>query len=277
MIDTLKIGTLALGTTASGYLLDRLSGFGSPSVKVDIKERGSFHGADLGVHYYGRRVFGIELTIYGTSKTDYESKRLALETACDIYGGTTTLTILTKSGLELVSEAIATTEFDSPYEKGNMVFSSARLELTAPFPFLKGAIPQSKIVSVFAGGGFAIPYSIPMDMSAGTSVIDICSNAGNAVSFPIITLHGALEDPVLTNETTGDQMSFDYDLPNGSYITIDVYNRTILLNDTTNMRSYLTGDWITLAAGDNYIKLAATSFDGDGKAIFNYRDSYLGI
>jgi hypothetical protein len=277
MIQTLKIGNLTLGTLSSGYLFSSLAGFGCPSLKVDIKEKGSTHGADLGVHLYGRRVFEIELEILGTDKEDYETKRRALEQACDIYDGTTTLTILTKSGLELISTVIATAQFDLPYKKGAMVFSDARLELTAPYPFLRSKVIKNRIITMWSGGGFGIPFAIPMDMSAGASATHVLDNVGNAIGFPTIVLNGALEDPTIVNITTGEQMSFDYALTNGNYISIDVVNRVVLLNGVTNIRQYVSGDWISLIPGDNYVKLTATSFDSDGNAVFNFRDSYIGI
>ena len=71
MIKTIQIYNLTMGTLESGYIFGNLTGFGFPSLKVDIKERGSTHGADLGVKLYGRRVMGIELEIIGknTSRT----------------------------------------------------------------------------------------------------------------------------------------------------------------------------------------------------------------
>lgn len=277
MINTLKIGNLTIGTLSSGFLLGTLNGFGSPAVKVDVKERGNFHGANLGEHLYGRRIFGVDLEIVGRTAAEYETNRRALEAALDIYDGLVEMVITTKNGLVLKADVIATQEFDLPYVKGNMVFGDARLELTAPYPFLQGFNAKTRTINLWSGGGFEIPFEVPLDMSAGATVVDNVDNDGNAVAFPIITLNGALEDPVITNETTGEEFSLNYTLTNGNYITIDVYNRTILLNGVTNLREYFTGDWMKLVAGANYIKLTATSFDSSGNAAFSYRDSYLGV
>ncbi len=277
MIKTLKLGSLTMGTLSSGYIFNKLTGFGFPSVRVNVKDRGSMHGADLSSYLYGRRAFVVELTIIGTSKTDYETKRRALEEACDIYNGTTTLTIYTKSGMVLQSTVIVSDTVDMPYEKGTMIFSEARLEMTAPYPFIKGYSTESKMVSIWAGGGFAIPFEVPMDMSAGASVVDTVTNNGNAIAFPILILNGKLEDAVIINESTGDEMNIDYNLTNGNYIEIDTYNRTALLNGVTNVRQYLSGDWIKLVSGENNIKLSATSFDSAGNILVSWKDSYLGV
>lgn len=277
MIQTIKINNLTLGTLASGYIFSNFTGFAFPSVRVDIKDRGSFHGADLGSYLYGRRVLGIELEIIGEDKNDYELKRRALEKACDLRNGLIPLTINTKSGLVLQNSAIVSANIEMPYKKGNIIISEARIELTIPFPFFRGRTTKSETIWLWSGGGFGIPFEIPIYMSEGASVTSEIDNEGNTLAYPIITINGALENPVIVNDTTDQQMSLTYNLTNGNYITIDSYNRTVLLNGTTNIRQYIAGDWLYLATGSNSIRLSATSFDSDGNIVVSYKDTYLGI
>lgn len=277
MINTLQIGNLILGTLESGYLLGDSSGFASPSLKVDVKERGSSHGADLGKYFYGRRVFSVNLGIVGKNVTDYEDKRRALESVFDISAGLKRLTINTRSGISVYSDVIVTGELDLPYKKGSVVFSDARIELTAPFPFLMGVNEKVSIINVFSGGGFEAPFEVPLDISCGGDIITTLDNLGNTKSFPIITLYGELEDPTILNETNGDTFTLDYSIANGSNVKIDVYNRTVILNDTTNIREYFSGDWLTLESGINGLKLVATVYGENSKVFVNFRDCYLGI
>jgi hypothetical protein len=167
MIKTIQIYNLTMGTLESGYIFGNLTGFGFPSLKVDIKERGSTHGADLGVSLYGRRVMGIELEIIGKNTTDYETKRRALELACDITRGLQRIYITTRSGIEVICDAIVTGDFDLPYTKGQMIFSSVRLELTAPYPFFNSKNQKSSLISLWSGGGWGLPFELPLDMSCG--------------------------------------------------------------------------------------------------------------
>jgi len=277
MIQTIKIYNLTMGTLDSGYIFGNLTGFGFPSLKVDIKERGSTHGADLGVSLYGRRVMGIELEIIGKNTTDYETKRRALESACDITRGLQRVYITTRSGIDVICDAIVTGDFDLPYTKGQMIFSSVRLELTAPYPFFNSKDQKSSLISLWSGGGWGLPFELPLDMSCGGDVIANVVNDGNTKSYPIITLYGQLEDPILTNETNGEAFSLDYDIADASQVVIDTFNRTIILNGTTNLRQYFSGDWLSLDAGGNGIKLTATTYGYNALVLITYRDSYLGL
>ena len=277
MIKTIQIYNLTMGTLESGYIFGNLTGFGFPSLKVDIKERGSTHGADLGVKLYGRRVMGIELEIIGKNPADYETKRRALESACDITRGLQRVYITTRSGIKVICNAIVTGDFDLTYTKGQVVFSTARIELTAPYPFFMGEIQKSSLISLWSGGGWGLPFELPLDMSCGGDVITNVVNDGNTKSYPIITLYGQLEDATLTNETNGEAFSLDYDIADASQVVIDTFNRTIILNDTTNLRQYFSGDWMSLDAGSNGIKLTATTYGYNALVLITYRDSYLGL
>lgn len=277
MIKTIQIYNLTMGTLESGYIFGNLTGFGFPSLKVDIKERGSTHGADLGVSLYGRRVMGIELEIIGKNTTDYETKRRALELACDITRGLQRIYITTRSGIEVICDAIVTGDFDLPYTKGQMIFSSVRLELTAPYPFFNSKDQKSSLISLWSGGGWGLPFELPLDMSCGGDVVANVVNDGNTKSYPIITLYGQLEDATLTNETNGDTFSLDYEIADASQVVIDTFNRTIILNGTTNLRQYFSGDWLSLDPGGNGIKLTATTYGYNALVLLTYRDSYLGL
>jgi hypothetical protein len=277
MIKTIQIYNLTMGTLESGYIFGNLTGFGFPSLKVDIKERGSTHGADLGVSLYGRRVMGIELEIIGKNTTDYETKRRALELACDITRGLQRIYITTRSGIEVICDAIVTGDFDLPYTKGQMIFSSVRLELTAPYPFFSSKDQKSSLISLWSGGGWGLPFELPLDMSCGGDVIANVVNSGNTKSYPVITLYGQLEDATLTNETNGETFSIDYEIADASQVVIDTFNRTIILNGTTNLRQYFSGDWLSLDPGGNGIKLTATTYGYNALVLLTYRDSYLGL
>lgn len=277
MITSIVVGGLTIGTYASGYLFDALNGFGSPDVKVSVKEKGAYHGADLGNYSYGKRGFSIEGRIIGDSTSDYASKRRALEQALDLFDGLQTVTIATKDSLSLQVDAIITAAIDMPYEAGQAIMSNFRIELTAPYPFIKGATENTETVPVHTGGGAEIPADLPLEIGEGGTGDTTVTNDGNAKAFPIIKIYGAIENPSISNITRGESLGLTYTLNSTTdYIEIDTYNRTVLLNGTTNIRQYLTGDFWVLDAGANTIRLSAASVAA-GYAEVVYRDSYLGI
>jgi len=269
--------SLLMGTVASGYLFDAFNGFGSADIKVSVKERGAYHGADLGNFSYGKRGFSLEGRIVGDTLADYSSKRRALQKAFDIFDGLDTVTIVTKDSLTLEIEAIASGNIDTPYKAGNAIMSEFRIELVAPYPFIEGAVENTEEVLAHSGGGAEIPAEMPMEIGEGGIGDTTVTNDGNGKAYPVIKIYGAIENPSITNTTRGEGLSITYTLTTSTdYIEIDTYAKTVLLNGVTNIKQYVTGDFWVLDSGDNVIRLTGSSSSGAIAQII-YKDSYLGI
>ena len=268
---------LTLGTYASGYLFKRLEGFDFPEARIDIKDKGNHNGAVLGSKYYGRRIMRIEGEIIASSTTEFETMRKNLMEACGFHNGLKDIIITTREGLELTADTIINVKPDVPYTKGGMVRCDFRLELVAPFPFLKSTTEQSETVEVYAGGGGEVPSAIPFAMTAGGGTAKTVTNGGNIFAYPIIKIYGEIENPSILNETTGESFSLTYALGAGRYIEIDVLNRTVKLDDDTNLLQYFAGDWMTITTGENILKLTGTNPSAGAEAIVEFADNYLGI
>lgn len=278
MITQFQIDGLTFGTYSSGYLLKRLGGFGMPEAKIDIKERGSYHGARLGNYAYGRRNLSIEGEIIGSDTDDYETKRRALSDACDLMSGLKTLTITTRAGITVTADVIVSGALEEPYKAGDMIRGDFRLEFVAPYPFFLSSAENSQQITPFVGGGGAIPAAIPFSLAVGGSGAVTVANDGNGEAFPTVTLYGSLENPSLLNETTGESLSIAYTLATSTdFIVLDFYNRTALLNGITNINQYVTGDWWRLKPGNNDIKLASASYSAGAYALLEWFDTYLGL
>jgi len=277
MISTITMKSLLMGTVASGYLFDAFNGFGSADIKVTVKEKGAYHGADLSNFSYGKRGFSLEGRIVGDTLADYSSKRRALQKAFDIFDGLDTITIVTKDGLTLEMEAIANGNIDTPYKAGNAIMSEFRIELVAPYPFIEGSVENTETVAVHTGGGAEIPAEMPMEIGEGGVGDTTITNDGNGKAYPVIKIYGAIENPSITNTTRGEGLSITYTLATSTdYIEIDTYLKTVLLNGVTNIKQYVTGDFWVLDSGDNVIRLTGSSSSG-AQAEVIYKDSYLGI
>ncbi len=278
MISQLQLDGLTFGTYASGYLLKRLGGFGMPEAKVDVKDRGNYHGARLGNYAYGRRALSLEGEIIGDDTTDYESKRRALSQACDLMDGLKTLTITTRAGLVITADVIVSAALEEPYKAGDMIRGDFRLEFVAPFPFFLSQSEHSQNIDPFVGGGGTIPAAIPFSLAVGGTGAETVANAGNGDAFPTVTIYGTIENPSLLNETTGESLALTYTLATSTdYIVIDFYNRTVLLNGITNISQYVSGDWWRLKPGNNSIKLASASYSADAHAVLEWFDTYVGL
>lgn len=279
MIISAFCNGLTIGTLESGYTFKSLKGFDNPTVRINVKDNGNYHGARFGSAYYGARVITIEGEILGSSPEDYEEKRRALGQAYTILNGLQTVTFITRGGLTVKADCIVNSRIEIPYEKGLMQRGDFRIELIAPFPFFLGSSTQTHTVYVFEGGGATIPAEIPLTFSDSlASDIDI-NNLGNVEAYPIIKLYGIMNDPVIRNNTSGLQLSIDYNLDTeDKYIEIDTYRRTAKRGDTgANIFANVTGDFWTLKTGINNIVLSASSYGEGARAEIVYQYHYLGL
>lgn len=277
MITSIEISNIILGGYDSGFLFTKFSGFGFPEVRVDVQNRGNYHGAVLGMRKYGRRSMTIEGEIVGLSAADYENKRRALQQALGYDSGLKTVIFNTRGGLSVQADVIVSSALDLPYQAGKIIRGDFRIEFVAPYPYLVGETEKTETLDMFSGGGGAIPAGVPFDMSTGGSGAVEITNAGNGDAYPTIEIHGAITNPNVTNETTGKSLSIVYDLADGDYIVVDMYNRTVLLNGSNNILQYASGDWWTLEPGVNSVKLTASANGENASADVIFRDAYLGI
>jgi len=275
MINSIEIAGLTIGGFDSGFLFSKLGGFGFPEVRVDVQDRGNYHGAVLSTHNYGRRSMTVEGTIYGESLEDFENKRRAIEAAVGYNNGLKTVIFNTRAGLSVQAEAIISSAIDLPYKSGDVTQCEFRLELVAPYPFLLSEIEKTESVYIFSGGGGAMPAALPYAMATGGSGAAVIANDGNGDAYPVINIYGSITTPSITNEAAGKSLSINYAVGVGEYIEVDMYNRTVLLNGSVNILQYVSGDWWAIQPGDNTIKLTASANDGSARADLIYRDAYL--
>ena len=278
MITQLTCNGLTIGTFDSGYIFSRLSGFDSPTVRINVKENGNYHGARYGSAYYGARVISIEGEIWGDDADDYEAKRRALGQAFTILNGLQRVTFTTRSGLVVKADCIVNNRLEMPYEKGDVVKGDFRLELIAPFPFFLSQTKYTQSVCVFEGGGGEIPAEIPFTFGGGDSGNVDINNLGNVEAYPIIRIYGNITDPTIRNNTSGLQLSINATLADDTeYIELDVYRRTAKRENGTNILADVTGDWWTLKTGINNVVLSATAYGEGARAEVIYEYHYLGL
>lgn len=280
MISTIAINGLTMGTVASGYLLGRLSGFEYPEINVEVKNRGGYHGGELGQYNYRARHMTIEGKIYAQDLSDYNTKRIALMQAFFLHGGLATATITLKNAVTLQADVIVSGQAPSaPYKQGDAIYSDFAIEVTAPYPMLLGTVEQSQELIPSNLGGFAIPFELPLDMSeGGDDGVEVVANNGNGIAWPEVTIEGIIENPVVTNVTSGLQLQLQRTLTNATdSVVINFYRRTAVLNGSTNVRYQCVGDFWVLAPGNNSLQLTTASHGESGKATVRWRHSYLGV
>lgn len=130
-----------------------------------------------------------------------------------------------------------------------------------------------------SSGGHAFPLGFPHGFGTATSGAAVCTNDGNIVTHPTITVTAGASGASgisLQNETTGDEWSITLTLNAGETLVVDMDAHTALLNGTTSRTEFVNRPpsvWWGLEPGVNSVRLLAT---GDGTtALVAWRDAYV--
>lgn len=268
------------------WLSPRIQGLEAPSIRLPSFERPNLDGAFVPNQLYGGRAITLEGGVSGNGSVAlYRTRRRQFTSVARIYRPGDTLTPITlkfktMDDLELQVEVyVRKLTFPDEHLAGGKYV----LDLFAPNIRIVSQTLYQQQLNIFSGGGMPIPMPIPMDMSAGGSVESTITNAGDTGAFPIFTLYGPIEDPTVSNQTTGESFSLNYELTStDEFIVVNVENRTVLYyadEDTApvNIRQYFSGDWFEIDSGDNSIKLVVADTADAGYALIRWRDAYLGI
>lgn len=103
------------------------------------------------------------------------------------------------------------------------------------------------------------------------------NNKGNYTAQPQITLANAMTNPVINNDTTGEQLRLTGSIVNGSAITIDLAKRRVTNNLAQNRFDMvdIASDWLKLVPGNNLLTVTASAVGGTAGVTYNYSHSYI--
>jgi hypothetical protein len=268
------------------WLKPNIQGLEMPDIRLPNFVRPNIDGAFVPNHLYGGRAITLEGKVSGSGTlTTYRTRRRQLEDAVKIYrpgGELTPITFKFKTmdNLELQAEVYTK---KLKFADRLLMAGDYTLDLFAPDIRLVSQTLKQQQLNIFEGGGFAIPTGIPLDISAGGTTETPIENLGNISSFPTIIVYGTIEDPTVSNETTGESFSLNYTLTSADErIEIDIEGRTVLYFATatatgTNIRQYFSGDWFDLEPGNNTIKLVVADITDTGYMFIQWRDAFIGV
>lgn len=147
--------------------------------------------------------------------------------------------------------------------------------------------PDIKWVAYAGGGstGFVVNVVVPMKFGQSTfSTSQIINNIGDADSYPLLSLNGPLEDPVVTNVTYGEKLDFT-----GTHIAAGVtyevdlrysYKTVIELPNTDRLSTLTDGSDLAtfrLRHGLNDVQVVATGITSASIVYVKYYHRYLGV
>lgn len=267
------------------FLRPNIQGLEMPEIRLPSFERPNIDGAFVPNQLYGGRAITLEGKVVASDVQTYRQRRRALENAARIYRPNNTLTPITLKLTTMDDLQLQAEVYTRKLKLSDTLLTASDfvLDLYAPNIRILSQELKSQRINVFEGGGMGIPMEIPLDMGVGGSVETQITNSGGISAFPRWVIYGTIEDPTISNQTTGESFSLDYTLTETTQrIEIDVENRTVLYFSSAtatgaNIRQYFSGDWFELAPGSNTIKLVVADTSDTGYANITWRDAYIGI
>lgn len=225
----------------------KCSGLDSADVREDASDRTEDDGGIHGANFYGRRPVVFAGTLRANSAEQRNERAAKLEMATDAMVADATLVWTPKGGVanRLLLRQNQPLRITGPYNKEFMV----------------------ALVSADACKKSNEEHSI----EKAVNVVAEPENVGTAKTPPIIELTGPQTNPVVKNETTGEEMKLTGSIASGKKLVIDVYNHTVV-NDGVQaygMWNFTTSKWFKLAANGK-TKLKCTT----GTMKVKWRDAW---
>jgi hypothetical protein len=275
ILEQLNGDYFTLYDNAQGSTLNDFEGFEYATVVPSIDEL----AGDYGAVYINSKHSTRRLSIKGDLiSSDVFTLRRTLLKALRQTGTIKLLSFITYDNLLLQTEA-EVVKMTNPY---NHSVHSFLIEFLAPdWRFYSQELHSVNLPKTIVSGGASIPFptiplSIPISVDATT--LHIITTAGNEATDPVFTITGPGENFIIENVTAGKQFILDYTLTSGQEVVIDVKNRTVVLDGTTNLYPFITGEFWSLLPGDNDLRFfISNGADVETNLNVVYRDAYNGI
>lgn len=272
---------LTLTSYADGghFIIKSVSGLGKADIRTSSFLFSGRPGGLITDQLEGFRNISIVAEIGANDMTfiQHELDRKALDDALPI-GETIPIYFTTFAGTEYRIDANVT-DSKMEYKQGGRR-SDVLIQLTAGDPLFystDGGDEQTATISRVVEGGYITPYILPVVWEAGGSPTDVI-NSGNANYYPVITLHNAALNPVITNRATGESFKVNVGMQNGDTVIIDMYNRTITLNGSDILGNKDDESiWWALLPGSNPLVLSSDTALDPVTATITWRNGVTSI
>lgn len=125
--------------------------------------------------------------------------------------------------------------------------------------------PDTTITSTPKGQNLGAQNAVQYLTNANEKTINI---TGTDNTHPTWVVTGPADHPAIKNGTNGLEMKYDATLASGQVLIVDMANKTAMVG-STNVISYISGDWIQIRPGENIIAFTTSNQSGTSKLEWN--------
>ncbi len=278
LLDSYSLHSL---TTPQTPMVKTVAGLGFPEVRTDSYNRPGSHGVTIAHNLYGGRLISLDGTLRGVDAATYMSNRQNLEAAVGLLLDANNVPIartlyLTDNNYSQYQVSVITKAFT--VELNSPTVAKWQLQLLATDYTIQSQTSFSASMGLPQSGGVSFPVTFPITFGASSGGSATAASAGNAPSFPTITITGPCINPAIVNTSTGERLGLNITLLTGDTLTINARQRTIVQGASTNRMSAKTigSTFFALLPGNNNLQFSADAYDA-GTATLTWRSNLLGI
>lgn len=258
------------------WVASEVTGWGAPASTSQATERYGADGAWQTQGFRSSREISIAGTVIAPSQAAavLAADRLKLGVSLNDFQLT-----VDEHGLQRYVRARRAGEIDIDQKSTRFAYS---FSVTAGDP-LKYSVDAKTATArmLLVTGGLVVPtggLSVPSGgLSIPATVIQddaLAINGGNVVAYPIIRIDGTVANPIITNDSTGEQMRISLTVGAGDYLEIDTFRKSVKLNGVTDRIAYVKGDWLTMKIGDNVFRYQGNTYHSDSEITISWRDRW---
>lgn len=277
-----QFGSFLFGGAGSPYQIESIDGLeGLPDLRTQDDTQGYNDGMFSGRDFYAGRTITMAInTFAGGGNSAFVNFNLLQAALLPQAQGTTTLQFLLSNN-------------DIPVQAGARV--RARKTVVDPeytFGYIKSVItffcPDPRYYDATATtsnfvvntGALGRTYNRLYNMTyGGGSLVNSVNvvNNGWVTTYPVITINGPVQSPVIGNLTTGQSITVNVTLTNTDILVIDLSQKLITLNGAS-ARNLLAGNsqWFGAPPGTSNFYFTGTSLvPGTTAASITYRSAFV--
>jgi hypothetical protein len=260
------------GWNGAGYYARKVTV--QPSIRASVSDRPQQDGSYADESFLGGLVLDLDCLILGTSATSRQSlNTTAIKVLRGAKNGSGLLTWTAQDGSE-AQRLYGLTLTGYPqveYVGGTAKAFLAQLQAERPYAESATATEVDSVALTSAGAGFVIPLTMPFTMTSSGGGTLTYANNGSAPIRPVLRVYGPATNPVVTNVTSGERLSFTGSIASGEFWEIDLFQRTVTLNGVATATSPLrsitpsASTWFECDLGNTTLQLTCSAFDSNTK------------
>jgi Phage tail protein len=244
--------------------VDKISGLDSPEFRTAERDHEGVDGGYVDAEFYTTRTIVIEGILYADPSDP--------DTVCDQL----------RYNYRPVREALPF-YFRHPNKNTRLIFGKPLgcrydvdrlraqgrtpiiITLACPDPYIYDAELQQqtfgRIVYQGSGHGFNHGFNLSFGGDVGDPGGLEVFNAGNHDAYPVITIFGPVDSPVVSESSSGRHIGFDIELALGEFLVVDTRRKRVMLNGVVSRRST-----VTPGSRFPYVKPGSSSFFFSGNS-----------